>query len=328
LTNSRNPIKAADRLVASALMLITPEYRAVRSARLNSTVSIQAQQRAIHIEPEYTGVLGKRIRFARGGVEGKPAILLLNPLPQSILCYEQIWPLLSEKYRLVAYDLPGFGGSEGGAEVMNTETQSQILAEFIGQMGISDFHVVGPDIGMPVAIHYALRSDCRAKSLLIGDGPGVSPSFNGSIIDRMVNSAVWRLIFRIGGAGTFVAGANKLCYVNYTPCPEELSDYVASYKGRIGSVMEWFRNYPEIIDSIQPRLSEIELPVQIFWGELDQLLLVETAREIQKLLPYSKLTVFENCGHFSYQDKSAEFASMISSWVDHDHLKNALQRDL
>jgi len=61
-------------------------------------------------------------------------------------------------------------------------------------MDISDFHLVGPDIGMPVALHYALRGDCRAKSLVIGDGPCVSPTFNGSIIDRMVDSALWRLI--------------------------------------------------------------------------------------------------------------------------------------
>ena len=320
MTNKNNPIAALDRLVASALMLITPEYKIVRDARRNSMTRMQAGQAHFLINPEHTQVEGKNIRFARGGVEDKPTILLLNPLPQSILCYEQIWPLLAENFQLCAYDLPGFGGSEGGAEVMNTETQSRILAEFVSQMNISDFHLVGPDIGMPVALHYALRNDCRAKSLVIGDGPCVLPTFNGSIIDRAVDSAFWRLVFRIGGAGTFVAGANNLCYVNYTPCPEELADYVASYKGRIGSVMEWFRAYPKIIGSIQPRLSEIELPIQIFWGDLDQLLLVETANKIHELLPNSKLTVFENCGHFSYQDKSDEFASMVADWVNRDHL--------
>jgi len=296
MTNKNNPIAALDRLVASALMLITPEYKFVRDARRSSKVRMQADQGNFLINPEHTQVEGKNIRFARGGIDGKPTILLLNPLPQSILCYEQIWPLLAQNFQLYAYDLPGFGGSEGGPEVMNTETQSRILAAFVSQMNISDFHLIGPDIGMPVALHYALRSDCRAKSLVIGDGPCVLPTFNGSIIDRAVDSALWRLIFRIGGAGTFVAGANKLCYINYSPCPEELADYVASYKGRIGSVMEWFRAYPEIIGSI-----------------------LETANKIHALLPNSKLTVFENCGHFSYQDKSDEFASMVTNWANKDH---------
>jgi pimeloyl-ACP methyl ester carboxylesterase len=320
MTKNIYPITIMDRLVSSALMLITPEYKIIRDARRKSKLTTGTGPANFLINPENTLIDGNKIRFACDGIKGKPTLLLLNPLPQSILCYEQIWPLLAQHFELYAYDLPGFGGSEGGAEVMNTETQSRMLAEFVNQMNISDFHLVGPDIGMPVALHYALRSDCRATSLLIGDGPCVLPTLNGSIIDRMVNSALWRIIFRIGGAGTFVAGANRLCYTNYTPCPEELADYVASYKGRIGSVMEWFRAYPEIIDSIQPKLSEIEIPIQIFWGDLDQLLLVETGNKIHELLPKSKLTIFENCGHFSYQDRSNEFAAMITDWVNRGHL--------
>ena len=45
-------------------------------------------------------------------------------------------------------------------------------------------------------------------------------------------------------------------------------------------------------------------------------LLVETANKLHELLPGSKLTVFENCGHFSYQDKSDEFAAMVENWVE------------
>ena len=313
MTNSKHSIATLDRLVASALMLITPEYKVVRNARRQSKAQMEVGQPPSLISPEYMKIEDRTVRFARSSV-GKPTILLLNPLPQSILCYEQIWSILSKDFTLYAYDLPGFGGSEGGAEVMNTDAQSRILAEFVSRMNIFDFHLVGPDIGMPVALHYALQRDCRAKSLVIGDGPCVQPTINGSIIDRAVDSALWRLVFRIGGAGTFVAGANKLCYVNYVPCNEELADYVASYKGRIGSVMEWFRAYPEIIGSIQTRLTEIKIPVQIFWGDLDQLLLIETANTLHELIPGSKLTVFENCGHFSYQDKSNEFASMITEW--------------
>ncbi|MFC1681071.1 alpha/beta fold hydrolase [Pseudomonadota bacterium] len=322
MTTKRNPIGLFDRLVARVLMLVTPEHKYVKAARKVSTGPLSAPQPPNLIKPEHTRLENLQIRFAKGGTAGKPVILLLNPLPQSIVCYEPIWRLLADDHHLFALDLPGFGGSEGGGEVMNTVTQSSVVAAFVQEMGLRDFHLVGPDIGMPVALHYALRDDCKAKSLLVGDGPCISPSYNGSIIDHAVESSLWRLIFRIGGAGPFVAGANHLGYVNYSPCPEELADYVASYKGRIGSVMEWFRAYPEIIGSIQPRLSEIELPIQIFWGDLDQLLLVETANKIHALLPNSKLTVFENCGHFSYQDKSNEFASMVTGWVHKDHISH------
>ena len=94
MSKKHNQINALDRFVASALMLITPEYKAVRNARLKSTVRMQDKQSVFHIKPEYTQIEGKSIRFARGGSEGKPTILLLNPLPQSIVCYEQILSLI------------------------------------------------------------------------------------------------------------------------------------------------------------------------------------------------------------------------------------------
>jgi len=315
MTTKRNPIGIFDRLVARVLMLVTPEHKYVKAARKISTRPLSAPQPPYLIKPEHTQLENLRIRFAKGGTAGKPVILLLNPLPQSIVCYEPIWRLLADDYHLLAMDLPGFGGSEGGGEVMNTATQSSVVAAFVQEMGLRDFHLVGPDIGMPVALSYALRDDCKAKSLLVGDGPCISPSYNGSIIDHAVESPLWRLIFRIGGPGPFVAGANHLGYVNYTPSNDETADYVASYKGRIASVMEWFKAYPALIDCVQPHLSAIKLPVQIFWGDLDQLLLVKTSHELHRLMPDSKLTIFENCGHFSYQDKAEEFAEMIMAWV-------------
>jgi len=57
------------------------------------------------------------------------------------------------------------------------------------------------------------------------------------------------------------------------------------------------------------------LPVQLFWGDLDEFLLVDNAHRLHERLPLSRLHVFERCGHFSYQDKPEEFAQMILDWV-------------
>jgi pimeloyl-ACP methyl ester carboxylesterase len=316
MTAQFDPITALDRVTASVLMRLTPEHAEIQQAQRRSKEPLEAHPGPFAMEPDFVVVTGKRLRYARGGTEGKPIVLLLSPLPQSILCFDQIWPFMVDRFELVALDLPGFGRSEGGAEVMTAEAQSEILDAFVRQMDLIDFHLVGPDVGTPVALHYAIHREHRARSLLVGDGPCVTPSVNGSIIDRAVNSRFWRTLFRFGGAGSFVEGANRLAYVNYTPSRDEVADYVASYRGRIGAVMEWFRAYPQIIASIEPHLAKIDLPVQIFWGELDQLLLVKTAHSLHERLKRSRLEIFENCGHFSYQDKPEDFAAMIADWVE------------
>ncbi|CUH41187.1 alpha/beta fold hydrolase [Ruegeria atlantica] len=304
--------------IASGLMLITPEYRALKAVQKRSSDEMDALT-DYKMSFQFMTIKGLRLRYSVAGNESGPAILFLSPLPQSIRCFEQIWPSLAKKFRLIGLDLPGFGRSEGGHEVMNTEAQSEILDLFVRELGIADFHLVGPDVGMPVALHYAIHRDHRLKSLVLGDGPCVTPSHNGSIIDRAVTSPLWRLIFKIGGAGPFVVGANKLAYVNYSPSDDEVEDYFASYRGRIPAIMQWFKAYPEIIGTIEPNLPEIDLPIQIFWGEDDKLLLVETAYKFQERLKNAKLRVFEECGHFSYQDKREDFAQMINDWVDGGH---------
>ena len=179
------------------------------------------------------------------GSPDNPTVILLNPLPQSIVAFAPIWEQLASQFNLYAYDLPGFGRSEGGNEMMTFEAQGQFLRDFINEFKIQKPHLVGPDIGMAAALHYVTHFPNDVESLMIGDGPGIAPSKNGSIINKAVNSGFWRLGFKVTGAATFVHAANQLCYVNYVPNDEEISDYIESYDGRIGPVTLWFKKYPE-----------------------------------------------------------------------------------
>ena len=264
-------------------------------------------------------IAGVKVRYASAGKSDGPTALLLSPLPQSILAFNPIWDRLAERCRLVALDLPGFGRSEGGSEFMTFRAQGDFLHAFINQLGLTNVHIVGPDIGMPAALHYVIHSEHKAASLVIGDGPGVAPSSNGSVIDKMVHSAFWRMAFRAAGAQAFVAAGNALGYVNYAPSYAEVADYVASYTGRIGSVTQWFAKYPENLASLDAYLANIDLPIKIFWGEMDQFLFVDNGRRLHERLPRSALTIFPRCGHFSHQDKSDDFVQMVLEWVSDGH---------
>jgi len=101
---------------------------------------------------------------------------------------------------LVALDLPGFGQSEGGLSYMNFAAQSAFLQKFINKLGLSDIHIVAPDVGMPVALHYVLHREHRAKSILVGAGPSVQPSADGSLVRKMIASRFWRFVFTVTGA--------------------------------------------------------------------------------------------------------------------------------
>jgi len=242
-------------------------------------------------------------------------VLFLSPLPQSILCYDKVWGALAVDANLVALDLPGFGRSAGDMRFMTFEAQSAFLEKFISELSLTDIHIVAPDIAMPVALHYVIHRDHKAASILVGDGPGILPSDNGSLVTKIIHSGFWRSMVKMTGARAFIAGAIQLGYLHYSPSAEEVADYVASYSGRIGQVCSWFKHYPEGSKAIDPHLDTLDVPVHVFWGVQDAFLTTDNAERLHKRLPKSALTIFENCGHFCYQDKGEEFTQLVQNWI-------------
>jgi len=307
------------RFSTGLFMAITPEYYEFKKVKRNNKPIALDEKEYKPITFQNIEIEGTKIRYAHAGQSNKPSVILLSPLPQSIYAYTPIWGKLTEKYNVYAYDMPGFGRSEGSEEDMHFAKQGKFLKSFIEHFKIEKPHIIGPDIGMAAALNYVSNFPNEVESLLVGDGPGISPSKNGSLIRKLEHSSFWRLIFRLVGAETFVYAACKLCYVNYQPRQEEVDDYIASYKNRIGQTTKWFKYYSEGISTIDPYLSKIEQPVLIFWGGNDKLLLPANAGNIHNILKNSKLYVFDNCGHFSYQDKHSEFAELVDNWIRKDY---------
>ena len=206
-----------DRLNASALLAITPEYRGIKRAQEAGFGSKPTFDQLPPMPLAYKVIAGVKVRYAHAGSPDRPTVILLNPLPQSIVAFAPVWERLASRFNLYAYDLPGFGGSDGGVDYMTFESQGRFLRDFITEFSIKHPHLVGPDIGMAAILAYATQQPNEVESIVIGDGPGIAPSANGSIIDKMVNSSFWRSVMKSAGAGAFVHAANQLCYVNYVP---------------------------------------------------------------------------------------------------------------
>ena len=311
----KDPLGIIARMNAMSLMLITPEFYKIRRMRAGNASRINHDMAQFTMKPERMNLDGLDIRFAANRQPGSPTVLFLSPLPQSILCYDAVWGQLQGKADLIAVDLPGFGRSEGSNDHMSFGAQSAFLERFVGEMGLTDVHIVAPDIAMPVAMHYVMNRDHKAKSLMVGDGPGILPSADGSLIRKIVGSGFWRMMVRLSGAKTFIAGAFQLGYLHYSPKKAEVEDYVASYSGRIGQVTNYFKQYPKGCKGLTENIDSLNVPVQVFWADEDAFLGVENAHNLHSRLPDSAVHIFENCGHFCYQDKSGEFADMVADWI-------------
>src|SRR5271168_1757297 len=76
---------------------------------------------------QFKTIDGMKIRFATNSkTEGDP-ILLLSPLPESILAFLPTWEMFSELGPLIAVDLPAFGQSESRPDVRAPEPMGDFI---------------------------------------------------------------------------------------------------------------------------------------------------------------------------------------------------------
>src|ERR1700733_12054302 len=65
-----------------------------------------------HISIHRVEADGVTVFYREAGAANAPVLLLLHGFPASSFMYRELMPLLADRYRLIAPDLPGFGFTE------------------------------------------------------------------------------------------------------------------------------------------------------------------------------------------------------------------------
>ena len=249
------------------------------------------------------------VRVAQSRAPGKPTVVLTNALPQSIRCWESHWEDLSTRYDLIAVDLPGFGLSEGSPDVMRPSAQAEFLGALFDAMSISEAFIVGPDVGVPVALWFASENPDRVLGVNVYDGPGTWPPDFSDVLRLATRSRLTRWLgtkpplekrFMQQNYET----ASDLGYQQFEPSDAAKAEYreIAYDSAKNANALAFLGSYPEELPQLESRLPSISAPVLITWGGRDEFVLPTNAQKLHDRLPNSEVTIFEDAGHFSHED--------------------------
>jgi pimeloyl-ACP methyl ester carboxylesterase len=116
---------------------------------------------------------GARLHYMTAG-HGAP-LLLLHGYAETSLMWKPIIPVLSERFTVIAPDLPGIGESDipaGGLDMKSAAIRIHDLAQ---SLGVHQAEVVGHDVGLMVAYAYAAQFPSEVSKLVLMDAflPGV-----------------------------------------------------------------------------------------------------------------------------------------------------------
>jgi pimeloyl-ACP methyl ester carboxylesterase len=127
-------------------------------------------------ENGFAEVNGTRLHYVAGG-QGRP-LFLLPGWPQTWWSFHKVMPALAERYRVVAVDIRGMGGSakpEGGYDKKNMARDVRELAR---DLGYEKIDIAGHDVGGTVAYSFAANYAGEAGKIALLDAAHPHEGFN------------------------------------------------------------------------------------------------------------------------------------------------------
>lgn len=264
-------------------------------------------------QTNFAEVNGTKLYYEIAG-SGEP-IVLIHGWSFDTRCWDDQVSEFSQNYRVVRYDLRGFGKSslpENGKSYSHTDD----LVALLDYLGIKQAHVLGHSFGGPIAIDFALKYPERTITLILPDGP---PSIAGYIPSEQITSWLgdtWKAGKDSGikeAKEIWIKGAPFAPAMQNPKSAPKLKQMIDDYSG-----WQWENNDPYTgIAPYPPEiLSKIKVPVLIIVGELD-LPDYKILADIQKkYIPNSKEVILSGAGHALSIENPKEFNKIVLSFLD------------
>ena len=213
-------------------------------------------------------------------------IVLLHGWGQNIEMMKPLAEKLEKCHRVTIVDLPGYGDSEEPKTEWTIYDYCDAIEELVRKLKINNPIVMGHSFGGRIAIIYASRND--VKKLVLFGTPCIRK-------EEKVSTKV-----------------KVLKILKKVPLLKNFEEFA---KKHIGS--EDYRKATPImrkilVNTVNEDLSLcakcIKCPTLLIWGDNDEAVYLEEAKEIEKLIPDSGLIVYEGGTHYTY----LEFINPIS----------------
>ena len=136
---------------------------------------------------DYRTVDGVRLRLRDTGPRDAPAVILLHGFGASLETWEQWAQALSISYRVIRFDLPGFGltGPDPTGDYTDAR-EMQILTDLMDQLGVDRASFIGNSLGGRIVWNFAaLKPDRVSRMVLVSPDGFASPGFDYDKVSKV-----------------------------------------------------------------------------------------------------------------------------------------------
>jgi pimeloyl-ACP methyl ester carboxylesterase len=251
---------------------------------------------------DYVTAAGVRLCVRIAGPEGAPAIVLLHGFGSSLQTWDAWAASLSSHFRVVRYDLPGFGLT--GADPSGDYSVARgvaVVAALLDRLGVARASLVGNSMGGMLAWQFAAAHPERVERLVLVSPDGfASPGFEygkAPKVPLLLSALPYtlpRFMLRMSLAPAFAD-------------PAHLTDALVT---RYWDMMR----APGVRRAVAPRtaqtilvepgpiLARIKAPTLLLWGERDGMIPIGNAPDYLRDIPNARLVKLPGAGHVPQEE--------------------------
>jgi pimeloyl-ACP methyl ester carboxylesterase len=184
----------------------------------------------------------------------------------------------------------------------------RFMDQFIQAMGIDSFHLAGNSLGGKIAWQYAINNqDKIGKLVLIAPTGFYTDDKESSLVFELGKNKTMAALIRNLGTSFFVKNTLADVYYDDDKIPEHLHDLYLAASKRAGNRAAFLKRVGlEEKDTQTDKLSTINTPTLLMWGDHDVLVPHHLAKQFQERLPNDTLIVYPNVGHVPMEEIPAQ----------------------
>ena len=261
---------------------------------------------------------GRNLLVGRAGANDRPAVLLIHGLGDNAhRDWRQVIPGLATDYRVIAVDLPGFGGSDPLPEGYDFAGLAATLAELLDHDSIERAHVVGHSLGGAVSLYFADSNPTRVDRLVLVDAAGVllksvyvhhvskitTPQLGIGPVDQLLD----RFDQHLNGFNRHVLRRLESSF--------DFSAWLADNPDIRAALLGGFTQTDAALGLIEHDFSrairETRAPTTVIWGRNDDVSPLRVGKLLAGRMSNAQLHIIERTGHVPMNESPREFMPLL-----------------
>lgn len=274
-----------------------------------------------------TDVDGFQVFYREAGRVDAPTLLLLHGFPSAGHMFRELIPALSDRFHIVAPDLPGFGQSDMPSRDKFSYTfgrLAEVIERFTEVIGLVRFAIYVFDYGAPTGFRLAVRHPERITAIVSQNGnayeEGLSDGWNPIRAYWQDPSQANRNALRSFLAPEttiwqYTHGVSDATYVS--PDGYSLDNFYLARPGADEVQLDLFGDYKSNV-ALYPVFQEYfrkhKPPFLAVWGKNDPFFLPPGAEAFKRDIPGAEVRFFDT-GHFALETHCNEIAAAMRDFL-------------